>query len=144
MKRVESLDIAKGFAILCVVIGHVVSRGTVPGAAWYTELKFAIYSFHMPLFMALSGMALGLSWRHKASWTAVGQLVHKRIRTLMIPYFLFGALIVCGKLAAQQYIHVDNPPPDFLNGIGNVILYPMQSASVFLFSGISRSWRSIS
>jgi hypothetical protein len=36
-------------------------------------------------------------------------------------------------MAAQRYMHVDNLPPDLLSGVSNVILYPMQSASVFLW-----------
>jgi fucose 4-O-acetylase-like acetyltransferase len=133
MNRVQALDIAKGGAIICVVLGHVVSRGTVPGAEWYMVLKWAIYKFHMPLFMALSGMSLGLSWRHRASWLAVSELVGKRLRTLMVPYLLFGVLIVLGKLAAQNFIHVDNLPDGIVSGIVKIVLYPMQSASVFLW-----------
>ncbi|QGZ41786.1 fucose 4-O-acetylase-like acetyltransferase [Pseudoduganella flava] len=133
MKRVEALDIAKGAAIICVVLGHVVSRGNVPGVEWYPILKRALYSFHMPLFMALSGMGLGLSWRHRQSWAAVGELVSKRIRTLLVPYLVFGVIIVAGKLVAQRFMHVDNIPDGLVSGIVKIILYPMQSASVFLW-----------
>lgn len=133
MKRIAALDIAKGIAIITVVLGHIVSQGTVPGADWYWTLKVTIYSFHMPLFMALSGMALGLSWRHRASWGEVGQLVIKRIKTLMVPYLVFGISIVAGKLIAQQFMFVDNAPESFLSGILSIVLYPMYSASVFLW-----------
>ncbi|GGX82269.1 acyltransferase family protein [Massilia dura] len=133
MKRVEALDIAKGGAIICVVLGHVVSRGTVPGAEWYMTLKWALYKFHMPLFMALSGISLGLSWRHRQSWSAVGELVAKRVRTLMIPYLLFGVIIVGGKLFAHQFMHVDNLPDGMVSGIVKIVLYPMQSPSAFLW-----------
>lgn len=133
MKRVEALDIAKGFAIICVVLGHVVSRESVPGAEWYMTLKAAIYVFHMPLFMVLSGMALGLSWRSRASWAKVGELVAQRLQLLLVPYFLFGIVVVGGKLIFRQFIHVDYPPESFLVGVINVALYPMHSASIFLW-----------
>lgn len=133
MKRVEALDIAKGGAIICVVLGHIVSRGSVPGVEWYQILKLVLYKFHMPLFMALSGMSLGLSWKHRETWSAVGELVGKRIRTLMVPYLLFGVIIVVGKLVAQRFMHVDNLPDGLISGIVKVLLYPMQSASVFLW-----------
>lgn len=133
MKRVEALDIAKGMAIIFVVLGHVVSRGSVPGVEWYPILKLVLYKFHMPLFMALSGMSLGLSWRHRETWTAVGDLVGKRIKTLMVPYLLFGVIIVIGKLVAQRFMHVDNLPDGLISGVMKVVLYPMQSASVFLW-----------
>jgi fucose 4-O-acetylase-like acetyltransferase len=132
--RIAALDVAKGLAIFCVVVGHVVADDSgVPGAEWYMVLKRALYSFHMPLFMALSGLALGLSWRHRASWNAVGQLVTKRIRTLMVPYLVFGVVIVTGKLISQKFMHVDNPPEDLLTGISGILLYPAYSASRFLW-----------
>ncbi|WP_426191539.1 acyltransferase family protein [Massilia sp. DWR3-1-1] len=133
MRRIVALDIAKGFAIICVVLGHVVSRGTVAGAEWYSLLKTALYSFHMPLFMSLSGMALGLSWRHRSSWGQVSELVKSRIRTLMVPYVIFGLAIVAGKLILMRFIHIDHPPENFLNGVLDIVLYPAMSASVFLW-----------
>lgn len=45
-KRIESLDIAKGFGILIVVLGHVLRPNDV-------FLKEFIFSFHMPLFFIL-------------------------------------------------------------------------------------------
>lgn len=133
MKRVEALDIAKGGAIILVVLGHVVARGTVPGADWYMVLKVTLYKFHMPLFMALSGMSLGLSWRHRESWAAVREFIGKRVRTLLVPYLLFGIIIVTGKILAQRFMHVDNLPDGFLSGVATIVLDPMHSASAFLW-----------
>ena len=63
-KRIKFIDMAKGTAILLVVIGHVL-RGFV-AAKMYTEyinvfnyIDFAIYSFHMPLFFIISGILYG-------------------------------------------------------------------------------------
>ena len=44
-KRIEYLDIAKGIAIICVIIGH--SCGDIT--------RSIIYTFHMPLFFIISG-----------------------------------------------------------------------------------------
>lgn len=49
MSRDVSFDIAKGFAIICVVLGHSEALG-VP-----TNLVNAIFTFHMPLFFIVSG-----------------------------------------------------------------------------------------
>ena len=49
MSRNVSLDIAKGLAIICVVLGHSEELG-VP-----TSLVNAIFTFHMPLFFIVSG-----------------------------------------------------------------------------------------
>ena len=52
-KRIEWIDELKGFAIFLVVFGHLIQSKMLPVNGW---LHSAIYSFHMPLFMFLSGM----------------------------------------------------------------------------------------
>ena len=44
-KRIEYIDIARGIAIILMVIGHVVSG----------YKRAIIFSFHMPLFIIISG-----------------------------------------------------------------------------------------
>jgi fucose 4-O-acetylase-like acetyltransferase len=133
-ERVTELDMAKGTAMVLVVVGHVVSRNNyAPGAEWYLDFRALIYLFHMPLFMALSGMALGLSWRHREAWGQVGTLVGKRVKQLMVPFIVFGVLIVAGKLLASRWTTIDNPPPGFLEGILSIVLTPMASPSGFLW-----------
>ena len=48
-ERIHWIDIAKGIAIMLVVIGHV------PDAFDAPFYRVAIYTFHMPLFFFLSG-----------------------------------------------------------------------------------------
>ena len=45
--RLAFIDIAKGIGILTVVLGHILSKSQ--GLCWF------IYSFHMPLFLIMSG-----------------------------------------------------------------------------------------
>lgn len=59
-KRIEWIDAIKGFAIICVVLGHIV-KGYMD-ADLYTQhtvlmhsIYNAIYAFHMPLFFTISG-----------------------------------------------------------------------------------------
>jgi len=55
-KRILWIDFLKIFAILMVVWGHVLPRmGWYTGDTNYTGAHGFIYSFHMPLFMMLSG-----------------------------------------------------------------------------------------
>lgn len=132
--RVAALDMAKGTAICLVVIGHVVSRNNfAPGAEWYLELRRLIYLFHMPLFMALSGMALGLSWRHRETAREVSRSVRSRVTQLMLPFLVMGVLIVVAKLVAVRWIHVDNPPASLVQGLAALLLTPMTSSSAFLW-----------
>ena len=42
-QRLSYLDIAKGFSIALVVLGHIIPQGNSPLRNW-------IYSFHMPIF----------------------------------------------------------------------------------------------
>lgn len=52
MNRILQIDVLKGFAILLVVLGHAIYET-------YSENNIVfrmIYSFHMPLFMFLSGL----------------------------------------------------------------------------------------
>ena len=49
-KRIAWLDIAKGIAIVCTVVGHTVPAGG--------KLCNLIYSFHMPLFFVLAGYTM--------------------------------------------------------------------------------------
>lgn len=54
--RIDYLDTVKALAIFCVILGHSIQYFDVSG-----ELKWMysfIYSFHMPLFMAVSGFFL--------------------------------------------------------------------------------------
>lgn len=50
--RIRWVDLAKGIAILLVIIGHTVDNKVIIGV---------IYSFHMPLFFILSGYTATLS-----------------------------------------------------------------------------------
>lgn len=71
-KRVDWIDIARGIAIICVIVGH--SLGTY----WPNFLAEFIFVFHMPIFFVLSGYL----YRPKNSFT----LTKSNIFNLLIPY----------------------------------------------------------
>lgn len=90
MKRLDYIDIAKCFAILCVVIGHTLCYDLYGfERAWKeSALMQFIYSFHMPLFIFLSGIV---------SVTVIEQKnllrdIIKRERTLLVPFALIGGI----------------------------------------------------
>ena len=60
-ERRLDLDRAKGYAILLVVAGHLVANTAPEGAGWYEPLRYALYRFHMPFFLYLSGTVAVLS-----------------------------------------------------------------------------------
>lgn len=73
--RISWIDMAKGYGILLVVLGHI---GFGRFGTW-------IYSFHMPLFCFLSGYV----FKADASF---GEFILKKAKTILIPYFLIAAL----------------------------------------------------
>lgn len=77
-QRIAWIDILKGIGIIFVVLGHVI----------YNDMIFNwIYSFHMPLFFFAGG------YLYKKDTNIVQNIKHK-FRSIMIPYFLFGLLIL--------------------------------------------------
>lgn len=69
--RIEWLDACKGFAIVLVVIGHVLSGYIGKGlfAEHLPEMHYTyelIYSFHMPLFFILSGYVFQIAYSANA------------------------------------------------------------------------------
>lgn len=76
--RIIWVDIARAVAMVLVFTGHL-------GASWFPQLEpllTAIYTFHMPLFFLLSGLFF------KPTVNLLN-LIIKRAKTLLIPYYLF-------------------------------------------------------
>lgn len=78
-KRIEYVDVAKGIAILSVIVGHTFSAYD-PGSL----LNRFIYSFHMPLFFILSGFF----YRPQDFKTAFG----RKVKNLLVPYLIINAV----------------------------------------------------
>ena len=84
-KRIEYIDIAKGIGIILMVLGHI--------PAFSNNYKFAyklIYSFHMPLFFIISGFLFKCKNEQNQHIVPGKEYLIKKIRTLLVPYFLFG------------------------------------------------------
>lgn len=54
-KKINWLLILQGWAMLLVVVGHAFIGKAGQGPAWENVLFHFAYSFHMPLFMLVSG-----------------------------------------------------------------------------------------
>lgn len=77
MKRLEYIDSARGFAIVAVVLGHIFGGNTVI-TKW-------LLSFHVALFFILTGVLLST----KRVNTDLKTYCNKKIKSLIIPYFIF-------------------------------------------------------
>lgn len=129
------IDRTKGLAILLVVLGHLIAREPPPGpgAEWYVLLKHGIYAFHMPLFMAVSGLVYGLSWRPGSTVADDLRDGRRRALRLLPSYLLFGLLIFFGKLAFQSMgSSVDNRVQGAADLL-DLVLRPSDSFCTFLW-----------
>lgn len=91
--RSEYIDIIKAFAIIFVVFGHCIQYGS--GNEFFINMKYfdnvafkAIYSFHMPIFMLVSGYLFKYSVQKRSAW----ELIIHKIKTLLIPISLWSLI----------------------------------------------------
>ncbi len=91
--RYDWLDLAKGFGIIFVIIGHVLMP-TV------NILTIFIYSFHIPLFFIVAGYTYnGNKYRNKLQI-----YLQKRGRQLLIPYvILYGMILIIWAFFSQYF-----------------------------------------
>jgi fucose 4-O-acetylase-like acetyltransferase len=127
------LERAKGLGILLVVFGHIVARDPPQGNAWYEIAKTAIYTFHMPFFMYLSGYVTFLSGAARVDLGQWPQLAARRAQRLLLPFAVFGLAIVAGKLAASRFLYVDNLPPSVPQALVDLLWYTDFSPAISIW-----------
>jgi fucose 4-O-acetylase-like acetyltransferase len=85
------LDIAKGLAIILVIVGHVIqgSSDNFDDLLWFR----VIYSFHMPLFVFLSGAVAAIAFQSdsvqhgmKAAIQQAKTKIAKAVVRLLLPF----------------------------------------------------------
>jgi len=119
--RLPELDRAKGLAILLVVIGHIVARNGPKGNSWYTDLQGIIYTFHMPFFMYLSGFVAFRSSLLLRESTDTFDILKKKASRLIVPFFLFAAVMVLAKHLGSLFLYVDNIQGNLLHSLINIL-----------------------
>lgn len=87
LQRIQWPDLLKAFAIILVVIGHVVSTYDVRG--YNAPIALWIYSFHMPLFMMLSGMFFKYTLDKP-----FGLMIKLKCRTLLLPLVSWSLILL--------------------------------------------------
>lgn len=78
--RNNNIDILKGILILLVIVGHVIN-----GSVENSFLKYSIYSFHMPLFIGISGYLLNTNKIKKLNFI---KLINKYLLRTVIPWVI--------------------------------------------------------
>jgi fucose 4-O-acetylase-like acetyltransferase len=122
-------DILRGFDIILVVLGHCIQDGSgvdfSTNALYFSDKLYQlIYSFHMPLFMMVSGY---LAWGsvNKANDRAARKaLIARRAQSLLIPIFFWTAIDYI-RILVTNYIN-GSPQPEaivfvyFYNALNNL------------------------
>jgi fucose 4-O-acetylase-like acetyltransferase len=131
--RRPDVDRAKGLAILFVVFGHIVARADPLQVHWYEPLRRAVYAFHMPFFLYLSGLVAvfsGALFTPPQDWQV---LLAVRAQRLLIPFLALGLLIICGKSIAEQLVYVDNQVTSLFTGITNLLWHTQDSPALSIW-----------
>jgi fucose 4-O-acetylase-like acetyltransferase len=109
-KRLVWIDSAKGFAIILVILGHVIggvmARGWASNDGPFKHVYDYIYLFHMPLFFMISGIFAIES----ARVSPVNALI-SRTESIAWPY-LFWEFLVRTAVLPFARAFMSNPPPD--------------------------------
>lgn len=116
-KRNLFYDAVRGLAILLVVLGHGIQYGY---SDFDNNLIFRmIYSFHMPLFMLISGMVVPLGSKVDFNW------LKKKFSQLVIPFLMWIIL---------PFLFNENRDwSAFIEKIGNIIQSPDRGGLWFLW-----------
>lgn len=99
MLRDKKIDILKGIAIILVVIGHTIqfTKGPVYGGGGFfnNPLFSLIYTFHMPLFMLVSGYL----FYESLNKYSMRELILKKFKSMIIP-------ILCWNLSFKLLLFI--------------------------------------
>ena len=91
-KRKVYIDVAKGFAILLVILGHMNRFFAYEG-----RLMQVVYSVQLPLFLIVGGY-----WMRVKDGETPGQFFTKKFYRLLQPYFFYGFLSIILCLAGKS------------------------------------------
>lgn len=80
-QRILWIDMAKGYGIILVIIGH----WNIPYLTDY------LYAFHIPLFFFLSGVVFSLKYDFVS-------FLKTKVRHIVVPYFCLGSTVVLADL----------------------------------------------
>ena len=104
-RKIEWLAVLQGFSMLLVVIGHVslTNQPGDPSTPIASGIEWVIYSFHMPLFISISGWLF--------YYTCLGRDKHykdvlaSKAKRLLIPFFVFTIVTMLLKAAFPELMH---------------------------------------
>lgn len=96
--KIGFIAAARCIGILLVVFGHSYPFDVYISPSLWKISEF-IYTFHMPLFLLLSGYLVTYNAR------PVGSYIHRRAVRLLVPYFSLSVIAFVPKAMIQQYLN---------------------------------------
>lgn len=106
-QRIGYIDALKGFAILCVVLGHVangyIGVGAYPAASGLLyNIYNLIYAFHMPLFMMLSGYLYYTAYFNN-NGKPDSRRIHRQVNNQIGVYVIFNVAVGLPKALVSSF-----------------------------------------
>ena len=115
MQRDHTIDIAKGVAIIAIVLGHV-DRGLVAADVLdgsdrtVQQVDLILYLFHLTVFATLSGVFVSRSARRDG----VATYTRSRVGTFLYLYVLWSFAQGVVRLAAGDSANTETGPRDLV------------------------------
>ncbi|MGN0266292.1 MAG: acyltransferase family protein [Lachnospiraceae bacterium] len=75
--RLRFIDIAKGIAIICIILGHLKNDA----------INRVVFTFHVPIFFFITGFFTNDNLK-------IADFIKKKARTLLVPYFITCFVII--------------------------------------------------
>lgn len=136
-KRIISIDVMASLMMIFVVLGH---QPGVKGALWYVKLHDFIYSFHMSVFICVSGFLIAYT-------SFNGSLKREYSRSLKKALKFFLLIISVGSLVIFLDAFVTGRPADaeyWRKNIKLLLLYPFGAIPQFLWYIYLLTWMYLS
>lgn len=112
-KRIDWIDALKGFATVCVVVGHI-SDGYL-GAGMFVEKRHilngifnSVYIFHMALFFMISGMTYKLAYFRTVNGIIAlkdPQKIKRQLCNLILLYVLYCIWMILFKVLFSKFVN---------------------------------------
>ena len=152
-KKISWLLILQGWAMLWVVIGHSPLGEPGGGPSWENALYHFAYSFHMPLFMLVSGWLFYLtrlnvnkSIKGGQKWNYF-QIIKDKALRLLLPGFVFSVVAFVlkfafsGEMARQVGLSIHDIIHAYLYPYDNPMRELWFIATLFWFFTLSPIWK---
>lgn len=115
-QRLNWIDYARGIAIILVAYRHVFEGVKLSGIhvddyPWLEYANIFFYSFRMPLFFIVSGVFISWSVQKRG----IKKYIDGRVRSILYPYFLWGALQLTMQMLFSQFSNGQPEPSAFLH-----------------------------